>query len=174
MGHDKITAAIETEVSKRKRRNTMKRRILLVLLALALCFGITGCAQKLENADAKDFEVSYTLTDEKIEYRRGETINLRGDIKNVSNSTYTYLGQNYLMVRISVYCEKDGEVYHLKENPYEVTGEEPWKCELAAGETTGAATRFVVQEDAPLGSYHVRVYYEDFEQVFENVLTITE
>ena len=125
-----------------------------------------------DDATAEDFAISCSY--KKTEYRRGETINLRGDFMNVSNSTYTYLGQNYLMVRMSVYYEKDGEVYNLKENPYEIPAQEPWECELAAGETTGASTRFVVQEDAPLGSYHIRVFYEDFEQIFENVLTIVE
>ncbi len=151
----------------------MKRRILFVLLALALCLGITGCSRPLEDADTKDLEFSYTLEDGKNEHHRGETVNIHANITNVSDKTYAYRGKGRVEVAASLYCEVDGETYRIRATMGE-NEVASWDCELAPGQTSGCLNIFRVPSDAPLGSYHVRVYYKDFEQVFENVLTIVE
>lgn len=145
-----------------------------IILLMVFCLIVTGCAQKLENAEVQDMELSYALEeDERTEYRRGETINVHAIITNVSNKTYAYRGIGRVDVAASLYCEVDGETYRIRST---MGGNDvaPWDCELAPGETSGCLNIFKVPSDAPLGSYHIRVYYKDFEQVFENVLTVIE
>ncbi len=114
-------------------------RMLLLLLALALCLGCAACTDASEdagsgegsptgvletsfekfdpNATAADIEFSYQMRDattgepiRKTTYHADEMISIDGTITNVSQKALTYMGTGEMEMTLLLYCEtEDGE-----------------------------------------------------------------
>ncbi len=189
MGHDKIKAAIETEVSKRKRRNTMERRILLVLLALILCFACISCTIEPSEGNEKeddapvvtegrgyDREVAFTymLRDGTQTYQRGDFIHITGYVTNVSGQTIKYMGVGSVYIEASLVCEADGEYYSIHHEEIPMPDAEPREEEFVPYDTDLQSFTFRVPHNAPPGNYSLSISAEGYSYVFENVLTVVE
>ena len=149
-------------------------RLLLALSALLLCFSCTGCGNSFDKAPATDFSFSYALPDGAT-VMRGETLAVLPQLTNISENTYRYKSCQHDHPFFAVlFCQNGEEEYRLPPEPYGETTEQCYtvKYEVAAGATKTGRESFKIPEDAPLGAYHLLVYFRNFEQVFENAVTV--
>ena len=152
----------------------MKRTIALMLVTFALCLCAVGCSD-IDRATAADFAFSAGETANTV-YQRGAHFSMQARVTNVSDKTFRYVDcQHDNGVSATLYCETESGEYQL----------EIWHIQTAdvcyrvrytfePGETAADVFDVSVPDDAPTGVYHMRISFNGFFGIVENVLTVVE
>lgn len=164
----------------------MKRKIVLMLVAFALCLGTAGCALRTDDADAQgasvenmtaeDLDFSYELLDSFHRYARaGGTLHIQGYVTNISENTYAFSGDTVPEVHLVLYCQKGEQRYVISHEPIAVPTAGAAASGFAPGEKLASYRyAYVIPDDAPLGAYCLEVSYRGCSQVFENVVEVID
>ncbi|MBR2387501.1 MAG: hypothetical protein IKB02_01890 [Clostridia bacterium] len=148
------------------------KKLLAIFLAVLLCVPVfSGCTYP--NGDVVNF--SFGLLVGKKEYLRGETIEIKAVLTNVSGKTYRYMGcsGNDFIPLISLYNNSDGEEYYLECDPI-VLPEDVKSKSVKNGESGSEVYTFLIPDDARIGYYDVTLFYGDETREFLDVLSISD
>ncbi len=124
-----------------------------------------------------DFEFFYEI--EKTEYLRGEEIQIKASVKNISGRKLKYMGcdgnVNDYIPWAELYClnnegEYSGKLYGA---PPEFTAYVIEKT-IKKGEVGSYTYVFKIPDDAVCGEYSLKLWRGEDSQVFENILRITD
>ena len=148
------------------------KRLTAILLVTLLCVSIlAGCNKP--DGDVVNF--SFGILVGKKEYLRGETIEIKAVITNVSGRTYRYMGcsGNDFIPMISLYNESDGDKYYLECEPI-VLPEDVKSKKVKNGESGSEVYLFKIPENAKIGYYSVTLFYGEDQREFRDVLSISD
>ncbi len=148
------------------------KRLLAILLMVLLCIStLLGCSYP--NGDIVNF--SFGILVGKKEYLRGETIEIKAVVTNVSGKTYRYMGcsGNDFIPSISLYNYSEGEKYYIECDPI-LLPEDVKSKKVKNGESGSEVYTFPIPEDARIGCYSVTLFYGDETREFLDVLSISD
>ncbi len=145
-----------------------------IILALIMLVGIlTACFDGAQ--DKPTYEFSYEI--EKTEYLRGEEIQLKATVKNISGKVQKYMGcsGNDYIPWAELYClNSDGErCGKLDCYPPELPANVIEK-KIKKGEVGSYTYVIKIPNDAVCGEYSLKLWRGDESQVFENILRVTD
>ncbi len=156
-----------------------KLSIILVLIMLvglfSSCEGI-GDSSLEDSEKNKIFEFSYEI--EKSEYLRGEEIQIKTYVKNISGRAQKYMGcsgNDYIPWAELYYLTDDGAYGgNLEEyNALQFPCDEVEKT-IKKGAVGSHTYVFKIPTDAVCGEYSLKLWRGDDSRVFENILRVTD
>ena len=152
----------------------MKKKIALMLVVFSLCLCTVGCSN-IDRASAADF--SFSAGEMKSEvYRPGAYFAVHPQVTNVSDRTFRYVAcQHDCGLSAQLYCMTEEGEYTL--DVWAVRTEDVCrrvKYIVEPGETLSDRFDVSVPHDAPLGAYHMRIWYNGLTGTVENVFTLIE
>ena len=105
-------------------------------------------------------------------FKRGQRIAIKTTVTNISNQPHTYVGSSGgFIADAELYCEIDGVKTVIYHEPV-VLPEDHGTHVIASGQSHAYTHYFQIQEDAPSGSYHLRLNYNEEIVTFYNVFTL--
>ncbi len=146
-----------------------------IILALIMLVGIlTACFDGAQ--DKPTYEFSYEI--EKTEYLRGEEIQIKTYVKNISGRAQKYMGcsgNDYIPWAELYYLTDDGasggnlEEYNALQFPCDEV-----EKTIKKGAVGSHTYVFKIPTDAVCGEYSLKLWRGDDSQVFENILRVTD
>ena len=107
-------------------------------------------------------------------FKRGQRIAIKTTVTNISDQSHTYVGSSgAFFADAELYCEIDGVKTVIYHEPV-VLPEDYGTHVIASGESHDYTHYFQIQEDAPMGAYHLRLNYNQEIVTFYNVFTLSE
>ena len=115
---------------------------------------------------------SYRLTETTAS--KGDRVCITATVTNASDAIYTYTGSSSgYRPRAVLYCTLNGERYILQCEPIPYT-DDVGTFRIQPGESRSVNLYYPIPADAPSGSYTLELSYGDFQEVFPDVLTVSE
>ena len=149
--------------------------IIMLVGLFASCEGI-GDSSFEDTEKNKIFEFSYEI--EKTEYLRGEEIQIKTYVKNISGRAQKYMGcsgNDYIPWAELYYLTDDGayggnlDEYDALQFPCDVV-----EKTIKKGEVGSYTYVFRIPTDAVCGEYSLKLWRGEESRVFENILKITD
>ena len=144
----------------------MRKKILSFILVIIVLL-LTGC----DKTPLRDFSFSYEVKTEQEEVSRGDRVYITVTVTNDSALPYMYEGSSSdFNAHERLYCKG----YIIWCEPYPVTEDGERVHLIQPHQSSSRTYGYVIPDDAPSGDYDLRVGYEDSEETYYKVFTLTD